>query len=339
MDAPGKAGVTTVLPVTFFIREYFWRALRRLILLSNHPMKPVSRFTAFCCLVLFAWNTFGAAPLGESKVYKKVDDRELKLSILKPADWKDSDHRPAVVFFHGGGWTGGGPTQFNEHSQYLVTRGMVCVQVQYRLLAAKSNEPPIKCIQDAKSAMRWVSAHAKELGIDPDRIASGGGSAGGHLAAFVGIVDGTDDPQDDLKVSAKSNAMLLYNPVFDNGPGGWGAGRVGDRYKEFSPAHNVTKTSPPAIVFLGSKDNLIPVKTVETFKVNMEKAGVRCETHIYEGQGHGFFNYGKEGNKYYYETLLETDKFLTSLGWLKGPPTLPKPEAKDSPAPKEAKKD
>ncbi len=301
-------------------------------------MKALPLIPALCCFILGITSSQAAAPLGEAKVYKKVGERELKLHTLKPADWKASDLRPAAVFFHGGGWTGGGPTQFNEHSEYLVTRGLVCVQVEYRLLDKKTNEPPTKCIHDAKSSMRWVRSHAKELGIDPERIASGGGSAGGHLAAFVGMVEGTDDPQDDLKISAKSNAMLLYNPVFDNGPGGWGAARVGERYKEFSPAHNITKDDPAAIVFLGSKDNLIPVKTLETFKANMEKVGVRCDTHVYEGQPHGFFNYGKEGSKYWYETVLETDKFLTSLGWLKGPPTLKQPEATSTPAAKKSKK-
>jgi dienelactone hydrolase len=111
--------------------------------------------------------------------------------------------------------------------------------------------------------------------------------------------------------------MVLFNPVFDNGPGGWGTERVGDRFQEFSPAHNVSKDDPPAIVFLGSQDKLIPVKTLETFKSNMENAGVRCKTRIYEGQGHGFFNHGKSGNKYYDETVKEMDAFLVSLGWLK----------------------
>jgi len=140
------------------------------------------------------------------------------------------------------------------------------------------------------------------------------------------MVDGLDDPADDLAVSPKANAMLLFNPVFDNGPeGGWGHQRVGDRYKEFSPAHNVSADDPPTVVFLGSQDKLIPVKTVEGFKAAMEKAGARCETHLYEGQGHGFFNVGNAGGKYYYETMLATDRFLESLGWLTGPPTLQKP--------------
>src|SRR5690606_34070823 len=109
-------------------------------------------------------------------------------------------------------------------------------------------------------------AHAEELGIDPDRIASAGGSAGGHLAAFVGMVDGMDDPQDDKSVSPKSNAMVLFNPVLNNGPGGFGFDRIGQRYREYSPAHNVSADDPPAIVFLGSEDGLIPVQQMEDFK-------------------------------------------------------------------------
>ena len=85
------------------------------------------------------------------------------------------------------------------------------------------------CCADAKSALRYVRAHATELGIDPQRIAAAGGSAGGHLAAFTALVDGLDDPQDDLAVSCKPNALVLFNPVFNNGPDQWGHGRVGDR--------------------------------------------------------------------------------------------------------------
>ncbi len=267
-----------------------------------------------------------AAPLpGKSYVYKKTGDRELTLTVLNPPDWKASDSRPAMVFFHGGGWVSGKPGQFTPHSEYLTTRGLICIQVEYRLLDPKTNEPPLTCVQDAKSAMRWVRSHAAELGIDPRRIGAGGGSAGGHLAAFTGMVDGLDDPADDLKISPKATALALFNPVFDNGPDqGWGTARVGDRYPEFSPAHNITPDDPPAIVFLGTADKLIPVAVMERFHTNMQKAGVRCDVFYYKDQPHGFFNAGKSGTeRYYLETLLETDKFLASLGWLTGPPTLP----------------
>jgi acetyl esterase/lipase len=285
----------------------------------------------FCCLVsaLAVSALFPAAHAAESptRVYKTVAGRELKLTIANPADWKPDDRRPAMVFFHGGGWTGGAPTQFERHSDYLAARGMVCFQVEYRLLkGVPKGEPPLVCVQDAKSAMRWVRSHALELGVDPRRIGAGGGSAGGHLAAFVGMVDGLDDPLDDLKVSPRANALLLFNPVFDNGPeNGWGKERVGTRFREFSPAHNISADDPPTIIFLGTQDRLIPMEVVKRFKVGMDKAGVRCEALFYEGQGHGFFNGAKpETQQYYIETLRSADQFLASLGWLKGEPTLDK---------------
>jgi acetyl esterase len=212
------------------------------------------KLLALCSLFLASALSAAGAPI--TCIYKKVADRELKLTIINPPDWKASDQRPAMVFFHGGGWTGGGPTQFDKHSEYLATRGMVCVQVQYRLIEKGDKGPPINCIADAKSSMRWVRSHAKELGIDPDRIGAGGGSAGGHLAAFVGMVEGLDDPADDVKVSPKANALALFNPVFDNGPDqGWGIARVGDRFKEFSPAHNITADDPPAIISSARRTN------------------------------------------------------------------------------------
>jgi acetyl esterase/lipase len=260
--------------------------------------------------------------LGETHLYKQVEGRDLRLLVIKPPDWKATDQRPALVLFHGGGWTGGTPTQFNDQATYLAQRGLVCVQVEYRLVKDIPG-PPTNCVRDAKSAMRWVRSHAAELGVDFNRIGAGGGSAGGHLAAFVGMVEGNDDPKDDVKISPKADALVLFNPVFDNGPdGGWGMQRVGDRFKEFSPAHNITPDDPPAIVFLGRNDPLNGVPVVERFQSNMKKAGVRCETRFYDGQAHGFFN----GEPWKTVTLIETDKFLTSLGWLKGAPTLKEPD-------------
>jgi len=258
--------------------------------------------------------------IGDKHIYKTVDDRDLSLYVLKPKDWKATDSRPAIVFFHGGGWIKGGPFQFNEHSKYLVTRGIVCVQVQYRLLNKRTDTPKV-CIQDAKSSMRWVRSNAAKLGIDPKRIASGGGSAGGHLAAFVGMVDGMDDPQDDLKVSEKSQAMLLFNPVLDNGPSGFGHSRVKGDYKKYSPFHNVSKDAPPAVFSLGDEDKLIPVKTAQAYKDNMEAAGGSCDVTIFKKMPHGFFGHSKYKRIPYYHTILACDRFLAQLGWVEGEPT------------------
>src|SRR5687767_14232865 len=80
------------------------------------------------------------AAVGESFTYKKVGDREMKLFVSKPADWKASDKRPAIVFFHGGGWVGGAPSKFNDHCKYFASRGLVCATVEYRLLNKESKE-------------------------------------------------------------------------------------------------------------------------------------------------------------------------------------------------------
>ncbi len=282
---------------------------------------PMTRRTLLKSIAFVpAFSLAQESSVGTPHVYRTVAGKELRLYVVSPAGPPAA--RPAIVFYHGGGWKGFKATQFNHHAEYLASRGMVAIQVEYRPVGDDPKDLPIACVQDTKSSMRWVRAHARELGIDPDRIAAGGGSAGGHLAAWAGICEGLDDLSDDRKISPKPNALVLYNPVFDNGPGGWGHERVKDRYLEFSPMHNIKPGAPPAIVFLGSEDKLIPVKTLNEFKARMQKAGARCDTHIYEGQGHGFFNHRAEPNPYYAKTLRATDEFLISLGWLKGKPTL-----------------
>jgi acetyl esterase len=278
--------------------------------------RPLTTIVAALACLTLGLPADAAPPIGEPVVYKTVGDRELTLYVTRPDDWQSGDRRPCIVFFHGGGWVGGQPGQFTEHARHFSGRGLVCVQVEYRLLGRRGNDPPDACIHDARSAMRWVRSHADRLGIDPLRIASAGGSAGGHLAAHVGTVDGLDDPQDNTAISCKSQAMLLFNPVFDNGPGGWGTQRVGERYPEISPLHNISPDDPPAVVFLGTEDKLIPVATGRRFEDEMHAAGVACRLPLYEGQPHGFFNHGRDGNRWYNETIATADKFLESLGWL-----------------------
>ncbi len=111
---------------------------------------------------------------------------------------------------------------------------------------------------------------------------------------------------------------MPFNPVFDNSPGQWGHEIVGKRFREFSPAHHISKSAPPTIVFLGDKDDLIPVEVVKSYQARMKEVGARCEVHIYPDAGHGFFN----RPDYYIRTTLEADKFLASLGWIEGEPTL-----------------
>ena len=142
-----------------------------------------------------------------------------------------------------------------------------------------------------------------------------------HVAAAIATVPGLNAKNDDLALSARPNALLLFNPVYDNGPGGFGHSRVKDRYREISPLHNIHKGMPPAIVFLGTRDKLIPVATGQAFKKKMEEVGSRSELFLYQDQPHGFFNRSRSP-KHFLATVTEMDRFLTSLGYLQGPPTI-----------------
>jgi len=251
----------------------------------------------------------------DAHVYKTVGDVELKLHIKKPADAKADEKRPAVVFFFGGGWNGGSPTQFEPHCKHLASKGIIGVTAEYRV-KSRHKTTPDKCVEDGKSAVRWLRANAGKLGIDPERLAAGGGSAGGHVAAATGNCLGFE--VGDTKVSSKPDALFLFNPVYNNGPekGGWGHARVKDYWQKISPAHNIRKGAPPTIVFLGTKDPLIPVSVAENYEKEMKKVGSTCVTHLYEGRPHGFFNENKGGGKDYRDTLVKVDAFLAELGWL-----------------------
>ena len=258
----------------------------------------------------------------QAEVYKKASGDDLYLYIFSPDDHDPAkEKRPAVVFFFGGGWNGGTPTQFEQHSRYLASRGMIGVVADYRVKSRQQTGPK-ECVQDGKSAVRYLRTHAERLGIDPDRLAAGGGSAGGHVATATGMIEGLEEPGEATEVSSKPNALALFNPVYNNGPeDGWGHDRVKDYWQQISPAHNISKDDPPAIVFLGTKDPLIPVPIAEKFQADMKAVGLKSDLHLYQDQPHGFFNESKGGTEIFTDTLRKMDRFFVELGWLEGEPT------------------
>ncbi len=247
-------------------------------------------------------------------LYKTVNATELKLHVYTPEGHHTSDKRPAVIFFFGGGWNNGSPGQHYSQCAHLASRGMVAMSAEYRV-KSRNQTTPKECVEDGKSAIRWVRAHAAELGIDPTRIAAGGASAGGHVAAAAGTVDSFDATSEDLGVSSRPDALVLFNPVFDNGPGGFGHSRVKAYWQDISPIHNISESAPPSIVFLGTEDEYIGAEVAVRYKELMDQSGVRCDLHLYPGQAHGFFNPDRK-NGYFEKTLETMDDFLTSLDFL-----------------------
>ena len=255
-------------------------------------------------------------------VYKTVGTTTLKLWVYSQGD---EVNRPAIIFFFGGGWSSGTPEQFREQCQQLASRGMVAMAADYRVLS-RHGVKPIACIADARSAVRYMRAHAQDYGIDPQRIAAAGGSAGGHLAASTAFINQFDEASEDKTVSAVPNALILYNPALVLAPlegvdlQGFGKDlseeRFGAKPEQISPAHHVTAGGPPTIIFHGRADTTVPFSTAAGFMRAMQVAGNRCELVGYDDQPHGFFN--KEPFKA--QTLAAADAFLVSLGWLKAQP-------------------
>ena len=267
---------------------------------------------------------------GKSYVYKSVGETNLRIWAFSPKDHKPSDRRPAVVFFFGGGWQNGSPKQFEQHCRYLASRGIVALTADYRV-ASRQSVKAVDCVRDAKTAIRWSRSNAEKLGIDPNRIAAGGGSAGGHLAACTAILGDFDESSEDLSISSKPNALVLYNPAvaldtFEGSPTlsdervALLRDRMGVEPRALSPAHHVRAGTPPSIVFFGTDDDLL--LGAKFMEKQMQKVHCRFELVTYEGERHGFFNFGRGDNSKFRDTLTRTDQFLESLGWIAGKPAV-----------------
>jgi len=222
--------------------------------------------------------------------------------------------RPAMVFIHGGGWAQGNIAQFALHACYYASRGLVGISVGYRL----ANPPAttvLDCVADCKSAVRWIRKHAGELNVDPARIVVLGDSAGGHLAAATALLPGLDAPDDDLTVSARPDALVLYNPVIDTTPpDGWKLTNQGPsvvaRATDLSPMAHVVPGAPPTLVIHGNADTVVPLAWSEHFVAAMRQAGNTARLETLAGKGHAFIMPGYGDNATITRALTLTDAFL-----------------------------
>ena len=247
--------------------------------------------------------------------YKQVNGDDLALHVFSPTNAASGRPRPAIIFFFGGGWTSGTPVQFYPECAHFAGKGLVAISADYRI-ASVQRTSPFESVADGKSAIRWTRQHAAELGADPTRIVAAGASAGGHVAAATGLVRGLDEPGEDLSVSSKPDALLLWYAVVDNGPDGYGSKEMKARYREISPLHNISSNAPPTLFLLGTRDKSIPVPTAELFKARVEQGGGLCELRLFQGAGHPIYEYRKGPSPLRDEALRMADEFLARLGWL-----------------------
>lgn len=248
----------------------FWAACLCICNHTNAQSPLLTQTPAVLPLVSYTLPGTQLMALAEKILYKKTLQEDMYLYLLRPAG-KHKKPLPAIIYFTGGGWVSGSVDSQIPNAAWFRDQGIIGIGADYRV-KSRHGTTPVECIRDAKSAVRYVRAHAKELGVNPQKIIVAGGSAGGHIAACTAI-DGGDEPGEDLSVSSKANALVLHNPVLGEGFGE----NFFMEHPEFSPILQVKKGWPPTILSCGTKDKTTPFIFAEKFTNLMKAAGNTCE--------------------------------------------------------------
>jgi acetyl esterase/lipase len=213
----------------------------------------------------------------------------------------DKANGDAIFFIHGGGWRGGSRQQWHPVAEHFCEMGFVCASASYRLIPEATYPDPVA---DVRHAMAWFRARADEYGFKPDRIASAGSSAGGHLVGMLA----TMGPDDDLGASdemplrdTRPNAAVLYCPAVRMYKKEGDSFTLSERRKEFfgdevnedilrkaSPIDRVTGAEPPTLFIHGDADDTIPLDVSRDMCAKLEAAGVWARLEVLPGVGHGF---------------------------------------------------
>lgn len=228
-------------------------------------------------------------------VYGHAGEQDQLLDLALPAP--GAGPAPLVVCIHGGGWVGGNRKQFDGLAKRLATRGFAAASIDYRLAPGA---PLPAQIADAKSAVRWLRAHAAEYGIDAQRVATLGESAGGHLALMVGLDrDSTDQPLQavvslagptDLAPTAweASSIKAVYHCDLPTAMALLGGPDAAGMATTCSPVACVDAHDPPVLAFHGDADKVVPLAQAQHLAELLQAAGVEHRLVVLPGLGHGF---------------------------------------------------
>ena len=233
--------------------------------------------------------------------YSNPDDQHLQLNMARPKE--GAGPFPAVICIHGGGFRAGTREGFNGLCLQLAEKGYVAVTVSYRL-APKYQFP--SAVYDVKAAVRWMRANAEKYQIDPDRIGTTGGSAGGHLAQFLGVTSGVKKFEGDGGNAEYSSSVKcvvnFYGPsdftksydasvdAKDVLPLFLGGNLEQERHRhiESSPLYWVTPEAAPTLFVHGTKDAYVAHEQAEWIVERMKAADVEATLMTIEDGDHGF---------------------------------------------------
>ncbi|MEP6755270.1 MAG: alpha/beta hydrolase [Chthonomonadales bacterium] len=233
--------------------------------------------------------------------FANPDNQHLQLNMARPADATSAS--PAIICIHGGGFRAGTRDGYNGLIKQLAEQGFVAVTVTYRL-APKYQFPA--AVYDCKEAVRWLRANAKKYNIDPHRIGATGGSAGGHLAQFLGVTIGVKEfegpganqdyssavncvvnfygPSDFTKSYGKSVDAAEVLPLFLGG----NAESAHKAHIRSSPLYWVTPNAAPTLCIHGTKDPYVAFEQAVWMVDKLKASEVEAELMTMEGAGHGF---------------------------------------------------
>lgn len=221
--------------------------------------------------------------------------RAEKADLYLPANPKSGDKFPAVVIIHGGGWSGGQKRAAREINigTTLALNGYVGMSIDY-VLANKDHPGPTwpQNLHDCKTAVRWLRANAARLHVDPDRIGVIGGSAGGHLAAMVGLTDGEFNPPGEGSTRVQC-AVDLYGPVLwfeqqDIAMFRKSRAEAPGLYRQADPRTHIDPSDPPLLILHGTADKTVPVADSEALAAALKAGGVEHHLEIIPDAPHSF---------------------------------------------------
>lgn len=227
--------------------------------------------------------------------YGKAGDKSLQLDLYRPKS--TSKPTPVILFIHGGGWKSGNRADMKYYCLYFAQKGYITATMSYRL-AGEAKYPA--AVQDAKCAVRWLRANAKQYSIDPNRIVVSGNSAGGHLSLMVGYAQdpALEGDSGNAGVSSKVRAVVdFYGPVDLTGDDARDNGLVNnfigkpfdqakDAYQQASPLFHLDKKDPPTLIFHGTIDDTVNIRHADRLDKQLTELGIDHVYERYEGWGH-----------------------------------------------------
>lgn len=239
----------------------------------------------------------GRVSVEEGVVFGTGGGRELKCDVYTPP--QPGPNRPGVLLVHGGGWVRGDRTQLRGYGILLGRLGYVCVAAEYRL-APQSRWPAQ--IHDVKAALRWMRSNAGRLGIDPEKIAVSGNSAGGHLSLMIAGTQNMPEFEGEGGNAGISTSVAsciafyppvrlaeLYDRVADQFlPSLFAKDSTRETREGASPDRHITAAFPPTLLITGNNDATVNFRESMHMYGKLVDAGARAELHVYEGAPHAF---------------------------------------------------